>query len=206
MERDPSAPRAVDRRGDIVAAAARGDVARVRDGLADVDPTVRAGALRAMAAAGLADATVTAGAASDPSPVVRRTLCELATSVDDAPYRDLLDDPDASVVEAAAFACGEVGDHAAVERLAAIATSHDDPLCRESAVAALGALGDPEGKAAVLAALGDINYIRRRAVVALATFEGPDVDAALKGRLEDRDWQVRQAAEDVIGVNRPNGD
>jgi hypothetical protein len=31
----------------------------------------------------------------------------------------------------------------------------------------------------------------------LAPFEGPDVDAAIERALADRDWQVRQAAEDV---------
>jgi hypothetical protein len=35
-------------------------------------------------------------------------------------------------------------------------------------------------------------------VLALAPFEGPDVDAALARALEDRDWQVRQAAEDLL--------
>jgi hypothetical protein len=36
-------------------------------------------------------------------------------------------------------------------------------------------------------------------VIALAPFSGPDVDAALTAALEDRDWQVRQAAEDLRG-------
>jgi hypothetical protein len=35
-------------------------------------------------------------------------------------------------------------------------------------------------------------------VIALAAFEGPEVDAALRRALEDRDWQVRQAAEDLL--------
>ncbi|MEY3679413.1 MAG: hypothetical protein RL547_25, partial [Actinomycetota bacterium] len=38
-----------------------------------------------------------------------------------------------------------------------------------------------------------------RAVLALAPFDGPDVQAALKKALDDRDWQVRQAAEDLLG-------
>jgi hypothetical protein len=36
-------------------------------------------------------------------------------------------------------------------------------------------------------------------VVALAAFEGPEVDAALERALEDRDRQVRQIAEDLRG-------
>jgi len=40
--------------------------------------------------------------------------------------------------------------------------------------------------------------VRRRAVLALAPFDGPEVDEALRTALEDRDWQVRQAAEDLL--------
>ena len=39
--------------------------------------------------------------------------------------------------------------------------------------------------------------IRRRAVLALAPFDGPEVQAALAAALTDHDWQVRQSAEDV---------
>jgi HEAT repeat protein len=68
---------------------------------------------------------------------------------------------------------------------------------REAAVAALGAIGDPAGLAAVLAATRDRATVRRRAVLALAPFDGPGVDAALERARTDRDWQVRQAAEDL---------
>ena len=74
----------------------------------------------------------------------------------------------------------------------------------ESAVAALGAIGDDRGLDAILAATTDKPAIRRRAVLALAPFVDPDhpraaeVAAALRARRStDRDWQVRQAAEDV---------
>ena len=36
-------------------------------------------------------------------------------------------------------------------------------------------------------------------VIALAPFEGSEVDAALEQARTDRDWQVRQAAEDLLG-------
>jgi hypothetical protein len=36
--------------------------------------------------------------------------------------------------------------------------------------------------------------------VALAAFDGPDVDAALTRALTDRDWQVRQVAEDLTAL------
>jgi len=70
---------------------------------------------------------------------------------------------------------------------------------REAAVAALGALGDPDGLDAVLAACRDKPAVRRRAVLALAAFDGPEVEAALVAALDDHDRQVRQAARDLLG-------
>ena len=81
--------------------------------------------------------------------------------------------------------------------LAAAARAHPDPLVRESAVAALGAIGDALGLPAILVACEDRPAIRRRAVLALAPFDGPAVEAALARALSDSDWQVRQAAEDL---------
>ena len=74
------------------------------------------------------------------------------------------------------------------------------PQNKLDAIAALGAIGDPRGLPAVLAGCRDKPAVRRRAVLALAPFDGPDVEAALAAALEDRDWQVRQAAEDVTPV------
>ncbi len=72
---------------------------------------------------------------------------------------------------------------------------------REAAVAALGALGSADGLAAIVQATHDKPAVRRRAVLALAPFEGPEVDTALAAALEDKDWQVRQAAEDLLGID-----
>ena len=80
------------------------------------------------------------------------------------------------------------------------ATSHADPLVREAAVAALGAQGDASALPAVLAATSDKPAIRRRAVLALAAFEGDEVEARLQSALTDPDWQVRQAAEDLLHI------
>src|SRR5205823_6754989 len=89
----------------------------------------------------------------------------------------LLEDGEAGVAEAAAWALGELGESAvkagAGGRLAEVAGGDGDPLVREAAVAALGSLGDPAGLPAVLAACQDKPAIRRRAVLALAAFEGP---------------------------------
>ena len=78
-------------------------------------------------------------------------------------------------------------------------TTHSEPLVREASVAALGAIGDELGLSAIIAACGDKPAIRRRAVLALAPFDTPEVKITLHKALEDRDWQVRQAAEDLLG-------
>jgi HEAT repeat protein len=122
---------------------------------------------------------------------------------------DRSSDADPAVVEAACFALGErtaPGDSltaAVIDALAAVAGGHTDPLCREAAVAALGAIGDPGGLQAILAGTRDKPAVRRRAVIALAPFSGPAVDAALARAREDRDWQVRQAAEDLTDPGPP---
>lgn len=181
----------------------RGDEATVRAGLGAADPGVRVVALGALARLDRLGADELAAALADPDPAVRRRAAEEsgrapATPVDLLP---LLADPDPTVVEAAAWACGEREPVAArtVTALSALAVDHDDPLCREAAVAALGAIGDEDGLEAILAATRDKPAVRRRAVIALAPFEGQNVDAALQRALEDRDRQVRQAAEDLLG-------
>ena len=58
------------------------------------------------------------------------------------------------------------------------------------------------GLETVLEALKDKPAIRRRAAIALAAFDDPKVDEALKKSLNDRDWQVRQIAEDLLDASR----
>lgn len=116
-----------------------------------------------------------------------------------------LTDDDPLVVDAAAFALGERMHRPAVERLSKVAMHHDDARCREAAVAALGAIGDERGLPAVLGALEDKAPVRRRAIAALANFEGPEVEVALERAREDRDWQVR-AAVDQLDQGDEDGD
>jgi HEAT repeat protein len=192
----------VARRRDAALAGHRGDVAAARSFVADPSPAVRATALGALArAGGLTSDDLLAGLADDDAAVRARAaeLCAAWPGDESPALEPVLGDADASVVEAAAWASGErqPPEPGIVAALATVATDHDDPLCREAAVAALGAIGDPGGLPAVLAATTDRPAVRRRAVLALAPFEGPEVDAALARALGDRDWQVRQAAEDV---------
>jgi HEAT repeat protein len=200
--RDP----ARKRRQDAALAGHRGDPERARALLTDADPTVRATALGALGRLGVLGPDECRMAFADPDPGVRRRVAEEVAAHDPGPdvsLLGLLDDADAGVVEVAAWATGErtPPEPGAVDRLARIATDHDDALCREAAVAALGAIGDPAGLPAILAATGDKATVRRRAVIALAPFDGPAVDAALEAARTDRDWQVRQAAEDLSNEN-----
>ncbi|MBO0694388.1 MAG: HEAT repeat domain-containing protein, partial [Acidimicrobiaceae bacterium] len=144
----------------------------------------------------------------DTAAVVRRRAAELTATRPSlaSPLLGLLGDGDGRVTEAACFALGELGEavrgRPAVPALTAVAAGHHDPLCREAAVAALGAIGDRSGLPAILSATTDRPAVRRRAVLALAPFDGPEVEAALQAALGDRDWQVRQAAEDLTSSDQ----
>ncbi|HEX7167444.1 MAG TPA: HEAT repeat domain-containing protein [Acidimicrobiales bacterium] len=200
------ADEAGERRRVAALAGHAGDEGAARALLADADASVRATALAALHRCDALTSAELRDALRDPSPVVRRRAAELAARTAAGPDGDgcdvdlvpLLADDDTLVVEAAAYALGEhPPSPEVVAALSATATSHADALCREAAVAALGALGDPAGLPAILRATEDKPAVRRRAVLALAPFEGPEVDAAVQRALTDRDWQVRQAAEDL---------
>jgi HEAT repeat protein len=195
---------APDRRRQAALAGHTGDADAARALLGDADPAVRAtalGALGRLAQAGPADLIA---ALADPVPAVRRRACQVAVGVAGVELVPMLADPDPGVVETAAWALGERAEVRSdvVAALGRVGTGHDDALCREAAVAALGAIGDEAGLPAILSATRDRPAVRRRAVIALAPFSGPAVDAALATALEDRDWQVRQAAEDLVFDDR----
>jgi len=187
------------RRQAAIVAGHTGDSTTARQFLADADAKVRAAALGALARLDVLTPDELNAAVGDESPTVRRRAASVGAHLACSRQYELLADDDPSVVEVAAWACGErEADTKAVVLLIAIGTDHDDPLCREAAVAALGALGDPAGLDTILAGCSDKPAIRRRAVLALAPFEGPEVDAALIAATEDRDWQTRQAAETLL--------
>jgi len=217
MEPAPSrgAPEPVaTRRRRVVLAGHRSDHGEASAALNDPHPAVRAAALGALARLGALDDGVVREALEDPDPSVRRRACTVAGRTPDPWRRERLvpavlaatADPEPSVVESAAWALGELGpgaDGTVVAALARLVAGHPSPACREAAVAALGAIGAPDSLAVVLSALDDTPAIRRRTAVALAGFDDPRAEEGLRRCLADRDWQVRQAAEDLLGENLP---
>lgn len=206
-----------------IVAGQTGDIEGALELIDHAEPAVRTAALGALAAGGRLETRLIVDALGDDAWTVRRRACELAGRLAisrsaDIEHGDIADigallkrlvdtlaDRQPLVSEAVAWALGELtpiapdGPVDCVEPLAEMATRHPDPLCREAAVAALGAIGAPSSLEHVLSALGDKPPIRRRATIALAAFADPRADAALNACLKDRDWQVRQAAEDILG-------
>ncbi len=187
-----------------------GDEATARAALHDPDPVARELALGALARMDTLRLDDLVAAFADAHTSVRRRAALLSALRPDVELLPLLHDVDDVVVEAAAWAAGEQQplfdepDDDVLARLITLATSASDALVREAAVAALGAIGDERGLPAILAGCNDKPAIRRRAVLALAPFDGPEVKAALDAALADRDWQVRQSAEDVAPFMEPD--
>lgn len=175
----------------------------IRAGLAGDAVRTRVLALRAAVRRGLMSDERWRTALDDDVEVRREAATLLAQAgLDETTARrliELLGDDDPLVVDAASFALGEGQRHEALTSLCDVAANHADARCRESAIAALGVLGDEAGLATVIAALDDKPPVRRRAVVALANFEGDEVDAALARAAQDRDWQVRAAVKQLAG-------
>jgi HEAT repeat protein len=190
--------RRLDRR-TVTIAGHTGDATAARAGLASPDPAVRSAALGALERLGRLTDDDLRTALEDTAMPVRRRAAELAAHHLDVDLVPVLSDPDPRVVEVAAWACGEHESDrdAVVGTLIDLARGAEEPLVREAAVAALGAIGDERAVDVIVAACSDKPAVRRRAVLALAPFDGPEVDAAIERALADRDWQVRQAAEDL---------
>ena len=187
-------------RFDVIAAGFSGDSSVALEALRHGDGTVRASALRALARIGTLTAEILAPFVRDSHIETRRTAVELAVPFPSVNVHQCIDDPDVFVAEMAAWCMGErsPASDIEIETLIDRTTLHSEAVVREACAAALGSLGDERGLPAILAACSDKPAVRRRAILALAPFEGDDVDAALQRALEDKDWQVRQNAEDLL--------
>ena len=189
-----------DARYRVIEAGFTGDVATARAGLSHSEAEVRASALRALHRLGEITDSELSTALRDDDAEVRRTAVECSAQSPATLIHHLLNDPDVFVAEMTAWCLGERVEPTDTEIDALINATlhHNEAVVREASAAALGSLGDERGLPAILAACSDKPAVRRRAVLALAPFEGDAVDEALRAALEDRDWQVRQNAEILL--------
>ncbi len=195
-----------------VAAGYAADEATLRTLATSDDPATRALVLSGLWRAGILRASDVIAGLNDPDARTRRRALELVALTPAPEFEPLVcglcRSTDPVEAELAAFTLGELADIDSPHRDASVALLEDlsanasDALLREASVAALGALGS--GLDSVLRALNDKATVRRRAVISLAAFDDPRADAALVAALDDRDWQVRQAAEELGAV--PNED
>ena len=195
MTIDPQVQRSVD----IALAGFSGDVATAQSGLTSDDAHVRASAIYALHRLKALTAKQLQDALADPDQVVRLAASELAADYPEVDLLEVLSDDEFLVVEMAAWACGEreSNSDAILFKLMEVGSDHQHQLAREAAIAALGAIGDERGLPVILKGCRDKPAIRRRAVLALAPFDGEEVEAAIDRALSDKDWQVRQSAEDL---------
>jgi HEAT repeat protein len=207
----PDADTARRRAGAV--AGHRADEAQARLALGADDPRTAATGLAALVRMGAVSAGDLVRALAAGASALRRRAAELAAAAApgdaglDAALVRALSDEDPLVAEAACFALGERAEEmpaaqvaGVVGHLSSLSAQHGEPHVREAAVAALGAIGDPSGLPAVLAALDDRPTVRRRAAVALAAFDDEDAEAGLRRCLADRDWQVRSVAETLLDL------
>jgi HEAT repeat protein len=185
---------------ELTLAVHRRDIAAVEAAFDESDPSIRSVALSGLHKLSVLTARHIALALTDTDRSVRHRLAEIGAVDSRVDLLTLLNDEDFAVAETAAWAIGERESVGELELQALISCSagHPHALVRESCVAALGSIGDPRGLPAILHAYNDKPAVRRRAVLSLAPFSGAEVDAILHSALEDRDWQVRQTAEDLL--------
>lgn len=194
------------RRISAALAGHRGDTSQARALLVDPDATTRRVALGALERLKELTAAELRVALDDSNVSVRRRALEISAQRPDVEIASYLYDSDASVADMAAFSLGEREEIDAVEGLREMASGHSDELCRETAVAALGALATTTGAdrptilICLLEAMNDRAQVRRRAVLGLFQFEESEARQAVESALSDKDRQVRAVASELLGV------
>ena len=140
---------------------------------------------------------------TDPDPQVRAESAEVIAAAGAAALQALdsaRGDEDERVIEAVATGYGEIADPSAVPWLMSQAEAAASRQVREAAVASLGAIGDERCLPLLIRLAADSPpQVRRRAVVALTVYNGPNVEAAIRAAASDRNPMVREAAEMVVG-------
>ncbi len=190
----------------VIMAAYQNNVDAALIGLSDDDPGVRASSLSTLNKLGKLDDAMLSELLADPSSTVRRRSCEISAQYPGVSLSSVLADTDPFVVEMALWAEGEREEPTDIEIISEIASNHPESFVREAAVAALGAIGDECSLDTILHAMSDRPNVRRRAVVAMASYDNQRVTDALIEACKDRDWQVRQIAEDLLEITEGSND
>jgi cyclophilin family peptidyl-prolyl cis-trans isomerase/HEAT repeat protein len=185
------------------------------DALGDPSPTIRAGALRALAARDLLMfLTVLSGIDADPDWTVRAALANvLGTLTPEAGLprlRVLLEDADQRVIPSVLDSLVRLRAHDTVAILAARLKA-EDPVVRAAAARGLGELKAIDHAAALVEAYRfgtrDTTYVARAAALrALADMRASEASSMLRDALADRDWAVRVRAAALLKELEPSID
>lgn len=190
----------------VIMAAYQNNLDPALAGLSDEDPRVRASSLTTLDKLDELGDTTLSVMLNDPSSQVRRRACEISASYPRVSLVAMLTDASPYVVEMALWAEGEREEPENIDLISRIASDHSESFVREAAVAALGAIGDDRSIDIILTAMNDRPNVRRRAVVAMASYDDQRVTEALREACKDRDWQVRQIAEDLLEITEGSND
>ncbi|MDA8263406.1 MAG: HEAT repeat domain-containing protein [Actinomycetota bacterium] len=198
---DPLSNDELSRMADVVRAGFSGDLARAEAGLADPCGRVRAAAVAACLRLGRLERPTIDAALDDPDEEVRLAGAKAAAKTGgDSLVRRLASEKDPLVAEALIFAMGEQRDESAYPALCNAALEHPDALCREAAVAAIANFERDDSIEVLERAAGDKPAIRRRVAVALAAVDDARGTDLLHRLAEDRDWQTRQIAKEILAI------
>lgn len=193
------------RRRQIISAGFNGNHELIRSELGGSDPVLWRSALFAAERSSILDPADVLAALASPDPDIQHSgwtiLARRPTLLDNNQTTEAFARCSPEVRELACFALGEREPHPSLTAALIGFSTDEDPLVRESVVAALGSLGDPDGEAVVLAGCTDTVSIRRRAVLALIAFDSPASRHALEQLTQDRDWQVRDAAVELLSTD-----
>jgi len=187
---------------EVLLAGHEGNSELLRTAFADTSDHIRSLALHGLLKNNALTDEHIRSAETDTARLVRHRLAQLGAIEPRINLSILLRDVDFAVAETAAWSLGERVDVTPEEFALLLegGAHHDHAIVRESCIAALGAIGDPRAVPVILQGCTDKPAVRRRAILALAPFEGPEVRTAWETALLDRDWQVRQAAEDLLAI------
>ena len=186
---------------EIVKAGFSGDFERAERGLSDSCGRVRAAAVAACQRLGRLNGQRLEAALGDAEPEVRIAGARAAAKLGGgALVARLAQEKDPLVAEVLIFALGEQRDQAAYSVLCETATSHPDALCREAAVAAIANYERDDSIVVLEKAANDKPAVRRRVAVALAAVDDPRATELLRRLTEDRDWQTRQIAREILAI------